>query len=68
MNNKEQIVLDSKGKPIAVQIPLSQYKKLMEIIEESEDIKAYDNAMKRKHEFVPFDIAIKELKSDRKSQ
>ena len=67
MSITEQIVLNKKGKPIAVQIPVSQYKKLLSLAEEMEDIKAYDLAMKRKHHFIPFDKAVKQLKAKRKS-
>ena len=67
MSISEQVVLNKKGKPVAVQIPMNQYKKLLGLAEEMEDIKAYDMAMKRKHHFIPFDKAIKELKAKRKS-
>ena len=62
----EQIVTDKKGKPVAVQVPVNQYKKLLELAEEMEDIKAYDKATKRKHTFIPFDKAVNELKAKRK--
>lgn len=54
MSIKEQTVLDKNGKTVAVQIPMNQYKKLMELAEEIEDIKVYERAMKRKHKFIPF--------------
>ncbi len=66
MSIKEQIVVDKKGKAVAVQIPLNQYKKLLELAEEMKDIKAYDRAIKRNHSFVPFAEAVKELKAQRK--
>ncbi len=68
MSISEQYVLDKKGKPVAVQIPMNQYKKLLVLAEEMEDINAYDAAMKRKHQFIPFDTAVKELKAKRKSK
>lgn len=64
----EQIVLNKKGKAVAVQIPMNQYKKLLELAEELQDIKAFDQAMNRKHSFVPFPEAVKELKAQRKSK
>jgi len=67
MGITEQLILNKKGKTVAVQIPVDQYKKLLELAEEMEDIKAYDKAMKRKHNFIPFDKAVKELKAKRKS-
>jgi hypothetical protein len=63
MSITEQVVLNKKGKAVAVQIPMNQYKKLLELAEEMEDIKAYDLAMKRKTQFIPFDKAVKELKA-----
>ena len=68
MSITEQIVVDSKGKAVAVQIPMSQYKKLLELAEEMEDIKAYDRAKKRKQQFIPLSQAVKELKARRKNR
>jgi hypothetical protein len=68
MSIKEQTVLDKNGKAVAVQIPVNQYKKLLELAEEMKDIKAYDRAMKRKHTFIPFTQAVKELKATRKAR
>ncbi len=65
MRITEQIVLNKKGKPVTVQIPMNQYKKLLGLAEEMEDIKVYDIAMKRKHRFIPFDKAVKELKAEK---
>lgn len=65
MSITEQIVTDKKGKPVAVQIPVEQYKKLLELAEEMEDIRAFDKAMKRKHKFIPLKQAVAELKKQR---
>lgn len=65
MSITEQVILNKKGKTIAVQLPLSQYKKLLMLAEEMLDIKAYDRAKKRKHHFTPFTKALKELKAVR---
>lgn len=67
MSIKEQMVVDENGKAVAVQIPMYQYRKLLELVEEMEDIKAYDRAMKRKHRFIPFSQSVKELKATRKA-
>ncbi len=66
MSITEQIVTDKKGKPIAVQIPVDQYKKLLELAEEMEDIRAFDKAMKRKQKFIPLKQAVAELRKQRK--
>ena len=68
MSINEQIVLDKKGKPVAVQLPIHQYTKLRELAEEMEEIKAYDKAKKRKHQFVPFEQSVKELLQKRKAR
>lgn len=67
MSITEQIITNKKGKALAVQIPITQYKKLLELAEEMEDIKAYDRAIKRKHNLISFDQAVKELKAKRKN-
>jgi PHD/YefM family antitoxin component YafN of YafNO toxin-antitoxin module len=61
MNIKEQIVVDKNGKPVAVQIPIDQYKKMLEIMEEMEDIKAYKKAKKSKSEWISFEEAFAAL-------
>lgn len=66
MSIKEQILTDKKGKTVAVQIPVKQYNRLLELAEEMEAIKAFDKASKRKHDFIPFSQAVKELKAKRR--
>ncbi|MEO6538759.1 MAG: hypothetical protein ABIT07_05115 [Ferruginibacter sp.] len=66
MSITEKIVTNKKGKALAVQIPIIQYKKLLQLAEEMEDIKVYDKAIRRKSNFIPFEQAIKELKAKRK--
>lgn len=63
MTVKEKIITNKKGKVVAVQLPLTQFNKLLELAEEMESIKAFDRAMKRKHNFIPFSQAVKELKA-----
>jgi hypothetical protein len=66
MSIKEQVVVNKKGKTIAIQIPVNQFKKMLEMMEELEDIKTFDKAIKRKHQFTPFNDAVKRLKATRK--
>lgn len=47
-------VVDERGKVLAIQLPIGQYRKLIEQVEQLEEIKAYDRAMKRKLDFAPF--------------
>ena len=53
MSITEQIVVDSKGKVQAVQIPVRQYKKILAMIEELEDIRAYKKAKRQKSKWLP---------------
>ena len=68
MSITEQLVNDKNGNAVAVLIPVSRYRKMKEMLEELDDIKAFDKAMKRKHKFVPFNEAVKRINAKRKSK
>lgn len=68
MQPKTQYLTDDKGKKVAVLLPLKKYNKMMEELEELEDIKAYDKVMKSNPEFIPFDKAVKEIEAKRKKK
>jgi PHD/YefM family antitoxin component YafN of YafNO toxin-antitoxin module len=68
MSITEQIVMDKNGNAVAVQIPVNQYKKIKEMLEELEDIKAFNKAMNRKQQFSPFEEAVKRIKARRKNK
>jgi hypothetical protein len=61
-------ITDSNGKRISAIVPIKKYQQLLEEAEDLADIKAYDKAMRRKHEFIPLEQALKELESTRKKQ
>ncbi len=62
----EQFITDEKGKRTGVILPIEDYKKVLEDLEELECIRAYDRAKVSGDEVLPFDQAIKEIKADRK--
>ncbi len=66
MSIHEQILIDNKGKTVAVQIPISQYKKMLEIIEEMEDIKAYKKSKKQKSDWISFEKAFEDIEAKQK--
>lgn len=68
MSITEQLVRDEKGNTVAMLIPVDKYRKMKEKIEELEDIRAFDKAMKRKLKFTPFQEAVKKIRSNRKSR
>jgi PHD/YefM family antitoxin component YafN of YafNO toxin-antitoxin module len=63
---KTQYITDNEGKKVSVILPIRDYEKMIEDLEELEDIKAYDRAKARKSDPVPFDQAVKELEQLRK--
>jgi len=56
-----QFILDDQGRKIAVILPLEEYKRICEELEELESIRAYDAAKASKDEVIPFEQAIKEI-------
>ncbi len=55
-----QYITDNKGKKIAIIIPIEDDKKLLEEVEELEDIRAYDEAKKEDNgDRIPFNEYIK---------
>lgn len=46
MSTKQQYITDEKGKKLAVILPISEYEKMLEEIEDLEDIKLYDKTKK----------------------
>ncbi len=61
-------ITDNKGRKISAVLPIKKYEQLLEELEELEDIKAYDKAMKKKLEFVPLQQAFKEIDISRKKK
>lgn len=68
MTLNENFVVDAKGKKVSVLLPIKDYQKLLEELEELDDIKAYDKANNRKQEFIPLDKALKEIEATRKKK
>ena len=64
---RQQFIEDNKGKRIAVLMPIDQYNKMMEQLEEIDDIKTYDTAKANNDEIIPFDRAVDEIEAERES-
>ena len=62
---ENQYILDSNGKKISIILPVSEYEKLMKQLEELEDIKAFDEAMKNEAEEISIHEAFQEIESIR---
>lgn len=59
---KTQFITDDKGQKQAIILPIAQYEKLMEELEELEDIKLYDKVKSNKEEYISFDDFLKSRK------
>jgi len=63
---KTQYITDDHGKKVAVVVPVKDYEKLMDELDELECIKAYDKAKARKQEFIPASDVFKAIEQKRK--
>jgi len=50
---KTQFITDSKGNKTAAVVPIKEYEKIMEELEEFDCVKAFDEAQKHKKQFIP---------------
>ena len=58
---KNPIEISRHGEPVAVLVSPSLYEKMIEAMEELADIAAFDEAIKRKDESIPWEKARKDL-------
>ena len=64
--NTPQYIADNKGKKLSVVLSIKDYQKIMEGLEELEDIRLYDEAMASKEASIPIDKAFKLIEAKRK--
>ena len=57
----EEYLVDGQGNRKAVVVPISVWEKIVEALEELDDIRAYDDAKMNPSEIIPFDQAISEI-------
>lgn len=60
-----QFLTDVKGNKTGVFLSMKEYKKLMEELEELDDIKAYDKAKKKNEKTIPLRDAIRLRKKEK---
>lgn len=63
---RTQYITDDHGKTLAVVVPVRDYEKIMDELDELDCIKAYDKAKSRKQEFIPAADAFKSIEQKRK--
>jgi len=68
LNINPHYITDHTGKKISVILSINDFKAIIDELEELEDTKLYDEAKKRKQEFVDADQAFKEIEEARKNE
>lgn len=63
---KRQFLVDEKGKRVAVVLSIRAYKRLLERMEDLEDIRAYDEAKASGEIPIPLEQALAEIRRNRK--
>jgi len=61
-----QYVVDENQKPKAVLISLAEWERIIEDLEELDDIRAYDEAKAGPQDAVPFEQAVREVEEEYK--
>ena len=61
----EKYIIDKKGNRTGVIVPIGDYKKIIEDLEELESIRVYEKAKASGDEAIPFGKALKEIEDDR---
>ncbi|MBK6373836.1 MAG: hypothetical protein IPO45_11845 [Saprospiraceae bacterium] len=62
-----QFITDSKGKKIAVILPIEDYNKMIEDLEDIDDVRLYDEVKQLNEPSIPIEEAFKLIESKRKS-
>lgn len=58
-----EYVVDSHQNPKAVLLPFSEWQRVLESLEELEDIQAYDLAKSKELQFLPFEEAVQQIRN-----
>lgn len=66
--NTVQYITDNKGNKLSVVLPMKDYKKILEELEELEDLRLYDEAMADKEPSIPVDEAFKIIEANRRKK
>jgi prevent-host-death family protein len=66
MKEPTQFLINEKGEKIAVVISIEEYEKILEELEELEDIRAFDEAKASGEVPIPLEQALDEIERNRK--
>ncbi|PNE20290.1 Phd_YefM [Mesotoga sp. Brook.08.YT.4.2.5.1] len=59
-----RMIVNEDGKPVSVILSISTYKKILDELEELEEIRAYDKAKKSTDKILPFEEALDKFKRE----
>ncbi len=65
---RTQFITDDHGKKLAVILPIKEYNKMVDDLEELEDIRLFDAAKKGKPEFMDAEQAFREIEEARRNE
>ncbi len=65
---RTQFVIDDHGNKVSVILPIKEYNKMVDELEELEDIKCYDKAKEGKQEYIDARQAFKQIEDSRESE
>jgi len=63
-----QYITDDKGKKLSVVLSMKEYRKIIEDLEELEDIRQYDEAKTLNEPSIPIDKAFRQIEAKRKKK
>jgi hypothetical protein len=63
-----QYLTNAKGKKKAIVLPIKMYEKLLDKLDELEDIRLYNEAKKNEGSYIPIDEAFKIIEAKRKKK
>ncbi len=58
----EQYLTDKEGNRMAVVLPITTWKQILEALEEMDEIREYDEARRDSSETIPFEQAVSEIR------
>lgn len=62
---RERYLTDDQGNRVAVVLPIEEYERLLEALEEMDEVRAFDEAMASGDEEIPLEQVIAEFEADR---
>lgn len=63
-----QYITDSQGKKLAVVLPMKEYQKILEDLEELDDLRLYDEAIAVNEPSIPIEKAFQQIEEKRKKK